>query len=399
MTRSTQSLFGASLLLFLVVGDMWFPPGSPWAAARVPILAVAAVAALSLVARRPSLLRPLLRFPTVLFVAFAALDLAASLMADHPRASLRYAVGYLVVAVVAVAAAGSFPKRMLLDGLLGTVLAKTVLSLAVAAAPSAWSWPGPRFQGALGSPNPMGATAALAYLLLVVYGWYRWRSALSRSLLVVAGGVAATTTLAATRSASAATAVLGALAVAATVGGIGKEGWRRRAAWLAVAVALLAPLLLLPSAHAGSSVTGRSAPAATALELRGRWWGMLVPVVLRQPWFGYGAGSTMSLSLPGRPPWGTSAHNLYLEAALYAGIPAALAMLLFIAGGVALAVRGALATRAAPDAALAGVMTFYAALSLVEPVVLNGVPSTLVVPLVAAAACAMNVGDEREDRP
>jgi len=38
-------------------------------------------------------------------------------------------------------------------------------------------------------------------------------------------------------------------------------------------------------------------------------------------------------------------------------------------------------------------MVFYAALSLVEPVLLNGVPSSLVAPLIVAAVCALRAGD------
>jgi O-antigen ligase len=397
MKPGDRLALGGALLLFLVVGDTWFPPGSPWPTLRLPILVVAALTSLRLVARRPELLRALARPPMVFFLAFAVLDLAAAFLADAPRVALRYGVGYLVVAGVAVATAGVFSERTLVRGLMATVLLKVAVSLAVAAWPFAWWWPGPRFQGALGSPNPMGAAAGLAYVLLMLHGWYDWRSARSRWLLV-AVGLLATATLAATHSASATAATLAALALAAPLGALRKEAWRGRLAWVAVAVALLAPPLLVASDVGGGGTTGGKSPSATALELRVRWWGMLAPAIVQRPWFGYGAGSTPSLALSNRPPWGTSAHNLYLEAAIYAGIPAAAAILLFVAGGLVLAVRGARREKDGRRAGLVAVMTFYGVLSLVEPVVLNGAPSSLVVPLVAAAVCARPGLEGREGR-
>ena len=108
--------------------------------------------------------------------------------------------------------------------------------------------------------------------------------------------------------------------------------------------------------------------------------------IWRQPWLGFGAGSTPWLGLSGTPPWGTSAHNLYLEAAVWAGIPAAITMALFmVATPVAVARSGRLDRAARIGLAIPAL--FYAALSIVEPVLLNGAPSTLVVPLVIAAAC------------
>ena len=119
--------------------------------------------------------------------------------------------------------------------------------------------------------------------------------------------------------------------------------------------------------------------------------------MLQRPWVGYGAGATATLAVEGRPPWATSAHNLYLEAALYAGIPAAIAMLLFVAGGLLASLRVAVRARDGIWASFAAVVVFYAVLSLVEPVVLNGAPSSLVMPLVAVAACTWN-GQAAEGR-
>jgi O-antigen ligase len=396
MKAASRVALGVSLLLFLVVGDAWFPPSSPWRALRLPILAVAALCALQLAARQRALLAPLVRPPMLFFLAFAVLDLAAVFPAAAPRVALRYAVGYVAVAGVAVVTAGVFSERALVRGLLASVLLKVAVSIAVAAFPFAWWWPGPRFQGALGSPNPMGAAAGLAYLLLMLHGWHAWPTARARSL-VVATGLAVTATLAVTRSASAGIATLVALAVAAPLGPLRREGWRGRLAWMAVAIALLIPLLFA-AGQAGSGGARRQAPPATALESRVHWWGMLLPAVMDRPWFGYGAGSTPSLSVADEPPWGTSAHNLYLESAIYAGVPAAAAMLLFMAGALASAVRVARREEDGHHAGLVAVMTFYGLLSLVEPVVLNGAPSSLLAPLVASAVCTRTLPGRREGR-
>jgi len=382
MSAYARAALGVSVLLFLVVGDVWFPRGSPWLALRVPLLAAGAAASLVLVALRPSLLRPLARPPLIFFVAFAALDLLAGAMAEHPLLSLRYAFGYFVVVLTAAVVGGVFSDRVLMRGLTATLVVKIALSLAFVSQPWAW-WFGRRLQGGLGSPNPMGATAGLAYLLLLVQGWYDWRTPAARAVQSGAG-LAATVALALTHSVSAAVATVGTLAVAAPLGRLRKDTWKARFAWLAVAAALLAPLVLVGNRGAGQA-TGRMVTPTRALELRLEWWGMLVPVVLQRPWFGYGAGSTAALAVPGSPQWGTSAHNLYLEAAIYAGIPAALAMLLFVAAAVFMSSRRALGEADAARTGVAAVLIFYAVLSLVEPVVLNGMPSSLLVPLVAAA--------------
>jgi O-antigen ligase len=382
--------FGASLLIFLVVGDAWFPTGSPWHRLRLPALGAVVLTAGLLAVRRPAPLRLLVRPPMVFFVAFSIVALAVAPLADGPRSALRYALGYLVMAAVCGIAAGVFAPRTLARGALASLLVKVGMSLAIAALPIAWWEPGPRFRGMLGNPNPMGTTAGLAYLLLMLHGWYDRRTPWGRWFVVFAA-VVATGTLAAAHSVSATVTTTGALLVTAPLGSTRGEGWRRRLAWFALAVAILVVPLLLVDSDGTSAVAGaRSSPAASALQARVAWWGMLGPAVLERPWVGYGAGATSTLVIEGRPPWATSAHNLYLEAALYAGIPAAFAMLLFVAGGLLASLRLAVRARDGISASFAAVVVFYAVLSLVEPVVLNGAPSSLVMPLVAVAACTWN---------
>ncbi len=301
----------------------------------------------------------------------------------RPLASLRYAAGLVAVEITAVAVAETFTARRLAVGLLITLGTKIAMSLAVAWSPDAW-WSATRFMGALGNPNPMGAAAGLGYLLIVLHGWYDWPRTRARTALAAAGLVA-TITLAATRSVSAVAATLAALVVLTPLSRVREAGWRERAAWAATAAVLLLPLLAVPGG--GETAPARLSTPAESIDLRAGWWAMLLQAIGRQPWFGYGAGSTPWLGLSGAPPWGASAHNLYLEAAVWAGIPAAITMALFMVAMLAAVARSAWRDRAA-RIGLAVPALFYAVLSLVEPVLLNGPPSTLVVPLVIAAACA-----------
>ena len=382
-TATARTLVGASLAAFLVVGDVDLVPAWPWRAARLTLLALALAAAAVVVARRPRALVALTRFPLVFFSVFAVLDLVASIAAERPLTALRYAAGLAAVEVMAVAVAEAFTARQLVAGVLAAVGAKIVLSLALFWSPQAW-WSATRFMGALGSPNPMGATAGLAYLLIVLYGWYDWPRRSARVALLAAG-LTATATMAATRSASAIAATLATLVVLTPLSGVREARWRERIAWAAVTGALLLPLVLV--AGGDNTAPPRLSTPAESIDLRAGWWAMLLQAIWRQPWLGYGAGSTPWLGLPGTPPWGTSAHNLYLEAAVWAGVPAAVAMALFVVGILVAVARGGRLDRAS-RVGLAIPALFFAALSLGEPVLLNAAPSTLVIPLVIAAVWA-----------
>jgi O-antigen ligase len=386
--RAVRLALGSALLAFLVVGDLWLRPGSPWHVLRLPLLGLAAAAAAVVIIRRPPVLGTVLRFPLVFFSVFAVLDLVASLAADRPLPALRYAAGYVAIEIVAVAAASMFAERTLVVGLLASLVVKTGLSLAVAASPFAW-WVQTRFMGLLGNPNPMGAAAGLTYLLIVLHGWYDWPRPRSRAILA-AVGVAATATLSVTHSVSALVATLTTLVVLAPFCRVRDARRTERVAWAIVAAAMLLPLAMRLGGSA--AVPPRLTAPTVSVGLRSGWWAMLLEVVWRHPWLGYGAGSTRSLGVAGAPGWGTSAHNLYLEAAVYAGIPAAIAMALFVIAAVLAVMATVARPRGGVHAGLAIPIVFYAVLSLVEPVLLNGAPSSLVVPLVVAAVCAARVG-------
>ncbi len=170
-----------------------------------------------------------------------------------------------------------------------------------------------------------------------------------------------------------------------------EQAWRAPLAWAAVGA-----VLLLPVPWTIYLEPGRSSTAAQAVSFRSGWWSMLMGLAWRHPWLGYGPGSTSTLGAPGTPSWGQSAHDLYLEATVYAGVPGGVAMLLFVAATVLIALARA-RRLGGSHVAVAAVVVFYGLLSLVEPVLLNGAPSSLVVPLVAAAACAAG-GDDAPDR-
>jgi hypothetical protein len=92
----------------------------------------------------------------------------------------------VIVAMVAFA----FTPQLVLRGLLGALAFKVVGSLPLIALTSSW-FLGDRFQGLAQNPNPMGADAGLAFLLIVLYGWYVWPR--TRSQLVLVGlGLAST---------------------------------------------------------------------------------------------------------------------------------------------------------------------------------------------------------------
>src|ERR1035437_3499866 len=97
-----------------------------------------------------------------------------------------------------------FTPQLALRGLLGALAFKVIGSLPMMALASSW-FLGDRFQGLAGNPNPMGAGAGLAYLLIVCGGGLEGRRTAGR-LAFVGLGLASTFVLAECRSYSALTA-------------------------------------------------------------------------------------------------------------------------------------------------------------------------------------------------
>jgi O-antigen ligase len=402
LDAAARTVLGAAVLAFLVVGDVGIEPAWPWHLARLAALGLALAAAAVNLAARPAMLGALARRPLAFFTVFAGLDLVASACAAHPLPALRYATGFVAVEILAVATAAAFTQQALLVGLLATLVAKLGLSIALSALPLAW-WFDTRFVGVYGNPNPLGAAAGLAYLLIVLHGWYHWPRNTPRVALAVLGFVAAAT-MAFSRSRGAIVATLATLAVLTPIGRVRSATPRQRVVWAAVALAMLAPLVVgVGERGGGAALVLGAGPVrdnrpvelvspAESINLRADWWSRLGHAVWQRPWLGYGAGSTPTLGIPGAPPWGSSAHNLYLEAAIYAGIPAAIAMAAFMLATLVTLVRPRRRPWRQVHPGLAIPVVFYTVLSFGEPVVLNAAPSSLVVLLVAAAACAARFG-------
>lgn len=396
MTTAERSFSVARITLavttlgFLVVGDIHLAPVAFWARFRLALLIPALLAAGWLILTRQVDWRTILRAPLVFFTLFCAVGVVSALAADTPLAALRYACGYIAIELMAVAIASTFSERVILRGLLATLLAKVVISVSLVYIPWAW-WEAERLKGIYGSANPMGATAGLAYLLLVLHAWHDWPGRGGRWLLVLAACLA-TLVLGATRSLSAFVATGATFALVAWPAYRENAGSRERRDWSVISLAVLAPIAVTILTQ-----PPRRSSAAQAMTYRSDWWTLLQAAILNRPWLGYGPGATPTLHIDGSPFWARSAHDLYLEATLYAGIPAACLMAIFMATATLMALRRAWQWRTQADVwaiGTAAVIAVYAALSFVEPVVLNGTPSSLVAPLVMAAVCSRR-GDGR----
>jgi O-antigen ligase len=385
--RAARLLLGAALIGFIAL-DVRLGDATIERVVRLGFLGLAFLPAVYLACRHPHTLRALWRPPLVFFSVFVALLLAATPTAIAPASSLRYATGYLGVEVIVAMAAFLFTPQSVLRGLLGALAFKVIGSLPMMALASSW-FLGDRFQGLAGNPNPMGAVAGLAYLLIVFGGGLEWPRTAGR-LVFVGLGLASTLVLAESRSYGALTATMGALIVLAALAWLG--GGRvgalrlRRSSWV------IAAALLIPIAMVELGAPQRSSSATYGLNRRAELSTYWIDAISKRPWSGYGAGSTPLLAPRGAPSYRKSAHNLYLEASVYAGVPAGAAMFLFVVGTCAMALRSACRSDTPGGAGLAAVIVFYAVLSFGEPVVLNGAPSTLPPPLVVAALYSSAVG-------
>ena len=104
-----------------------------------------------------------------------------------------------------------------------------------------------------------------------------------------------------------------------------------------------------------------------------------------RPWTGYGMSSTPLVYAPllGGDRLEHS-HNLELEAALYAGIPAALLIVLFVAASLTAAARAFLDRRPLALSVVAALSLFFL-MAQVDPVVFGSpYPSLLIVLILAA---------------
>ena len=367
--------------LFFCVAEVK-TPSAPWApAAARGLLAAWLLAAAPLALGRWRLVLAVIsRPPLVFFTAFSALAFAAVPTAALPGwTSLKYAAGYAAIELACVVTGILFPPRLLVSWVFVGSAVRVLLSLALhLLGPGGGTY---RLEGVQGNPNPTGATAGLC-LLLGLVSWlasrgddrrplFTWRTVLLALSLASALAV-----LAATRSAS---AVLVTFLAGASIAYLeGRRRGRFTAKGFAAAAAGALGLVVLPAL-----VASRRTDLFANLAARLSWWREVAEVAWRRPLLGYGPGSGPLVLYPLRQDIWTSAHNVVLEAWVYAGIGAALALLSFV---VVLAVQGlGAARRDGRVSGLATIAVFYSLLSLVEPAILNAGPTTLVAPLLSAA--------------
>ncbi len=419
-SRAYEYSMAGVLFLFLLLSD-WIILSGPLLAVRHGLLAALALTAVPYVlGHRRKVARIALAPPLVFFAAFLAVGMAVAPFALAPASAAVHTLVFAGVMLFAVASAQTVSLAATLALLRLALALKLVASFLLGlAGPSA----GPLiagladgtlgerhvFGGLFGNPNPLGEAAA-AYLLLAVChlieqrrqwpagtrgrlaaGWYAltvpvsaylmWQS-LSRSAWVALTLISL---------------LLGFLALWRALGGSGSL--RRRALLLGgVALAGIVAtfvLLLWLDAERGVVRPGRSVahhiwkPIASGEILdtaeRPLFFRIAATKIPEKPWTGYGMSSTPSIYAPllggGRLE---HSHNLEFEAALYAGIPAAVLIVLFAATSLRAATAAFLARRPLALSVAAVLFLFYL-LAQVEPVVFGSpYPSLLIVLTLAA---------------
>jgi O-antigen ligase len=405
--------------LFLLFSD-WVVLGDPLLLVRRILVAVLAAASLPLAVRHPrSCARVLTAPPLVFFAGFLVLGLALSPTALEPTRSAFHALAFggvllfawavteavslaTTLALVRVALALKLLASFLL-GLFGRYLAgSSILGSASASLHNRHV-----FGGLFGNPNPL-CDAATLYLVLaaghLIESGQSWSTARHGPLRLAWYGV--TIPVAAYlmwQSLSRSSWI--ALAITATVFGFlavsrvpsAVPSLRHRVALLAGSALVLLvaiPLLIIwintsrGVIRSGGAFISRLHHAMTSGSMfdtshRPLFWELALRDVEDRPWTGYGMVSTPRLYAPhfaGRPE---HSHNLELEAALYAGVPGALLIVLFVVTSVRAAVAEFHARR--PLALSVGAaLIFLFVLAQVEPTILGSPYPSLLIVLVFA---------------
>jgi O-antigen ligase len=118
---------------------------------------------------------------------------------------------------------------------------------------------------------------------------------------------------------------------------------------------------------------------------RDRYWEFALARIREEPWTGYGMAATPALYTRLVGPYNKEhSHNLELEAALYAGIPAALLIVLFVATSLGAAARAFLDRRPLALSVVA-VLSLFFLMAQVDPVVFGSPYPSLLIVLVLAA--------------
>ena len=417
--RAYTSLMAGTLFLFLLLSD-WVVLNGPLLAVRRALLAALVLAAAPYVLRHGrAVTRATLASPLVYFAAFLGAGLVLSPFALAPASAAAHTLVFAGVLLFAVAAARTVSLAATLALLRLALALKLVASLLLGLVGSK---AGPLiaglangtlaerhvFGGLFGNPNPLGEAAA-AYLLLAVCHLIeqrrRWPAGVRGWLQ--GAWYAVTTAVAAylmwqslSSSAWVALATTGVVIGGASLWrGSGPSLSRRRCVVLTVASALLVGvatvgLLIWINARRGigNSTAGLGErieePIASGriFDTRGRtvFWEFALARIREQPWTGYGMSSTPAVFTQLVGPAKEHAHNLELEAALYAGIPAALLIVLFAATSLAAAAQ-AFISRRPQSLSVAAILLLLYILAQVEPVVFGSpYPSLLIVLNLAA---------------
>ena len=417
--RAYSRLVAAALFLFLLLADWVLLNGPLLALRRALVAAVALVAVPYAIRHRRAVVSTLLAPPLVFFAAFLAAGLALAPFAVAPWSAALHTLVFAGLTLFAVAVAGTISLAATLTVVRLTFALKLVGSLVLGFFGGRFASTGifgfassslherHLFGGLFGNPNPL-CDAATAYLLLatchLIERGRQWPPGWRGGLQAVWYGLTIPVSAYLMWQSLSRSAWIG-LAIVALLLGLLAHGrkshtglsWRRRALLLstgaiATIVTTLSLLIWLNTSRGLVKLTGSSAEntwrhitsgAIFDTSLRPLFWNSAVTRIRERPWIGYGIASTPLIHIP---PLGETlgfAHNLELEAALYAGIPAALLIVLFSVSSLKAAARAFLARRplALPVAA---VLFFFFLLAQVEPLILSSPYPSLPIVLILA---------------
>jgi hypothetical protein len=158
--------------------------------------------------------------------------------------------------------------------------------------------------------------------------------------------------------------------------------------WLNTSRGLVKPA----GSSAGNTWGHLTSGAILDVAERPMFWKFAIAKIREKPWTGYGTSLTPSLYAELHRE-SEHAHNLEFEAALYAGIPAALLIVLFSVSSLKAAARAFLARRplALPVAAL---LFFFFLLAQVEPLIFGSPYPSLPIVLIPAVHLGLPRGAE-----
>ena len=370
--RAYPRLVAATLFLFLFLSDWVLLDGPLLIVRRALVAAVALVAVPYAIRHLRAVVNTLLKPPLVFFAAFLAAGLALAPFALAPGNATLHTLAFAGLTLFAVAVAGTVSLAATLTVVRVTLALKLVGSLLLGLFGRHVAGSGilgsvgvslgerHSFGGLFGNANPL-CDAAAAYLLLATCHliergrqWpRRWPGGLHAAWYAVTIPVSAYLMW----QSLSRSAWIG-LAVVALLFALLAQ-WRRSRAALsqrrralllgsAVLVVVVAiPLLLIwinasrglvkPTGSAAEGFWQRiTSGAILDTSQRPMFWKFAVERIRERPWTGYGMSSASLIYAPLLGKTLGFAHNLELEAALYAGIPAALLIVLFVAWFVCL---------------------------------------------------------------